>query len=66
VPVRVFFFFVRLFDPLEGLGWALGLEKCEGLFENVLSRETRPLFWASHGAVFSSPNWGRPNYCLAL
>jgi hypothetical protein len=36
---------------LEGLGWALGLalEKGEGFSENVLSRETRPLFWASHG-----------------
>jgi len=63
VPVRLFFFFlVRLFDPLEGLGWALGLEKCEGFYENicegffknVLSRETRPLVWAAHGFGF----WG--------
>ena len=64
MPVRLFFFFflVRLFDPLEGLGWALGLEKCEGFYENicegffknVLSRETRPLVWAAHGFGF----WG--------
>jgi len=66
VPVRVFFFFVRLFDPLEGLGWALGLEKCEGLFENVLSRETSQTVLVKTWAVFSSPNWGRPNYCSAL